>query len=120
MSFLASLGFLASFFLVCAVLALMVLFPVLVPIVIVVGAVLAFIALLALLALYPISIIWAYRDANSRGKSGVALALLVALSPLCAFIAWPLSLLAWVVLRPDKQLAYRNLGPSSFASAGHA
>ena len=48
--------------------------------------------------LYILSIIWAYRDAERRGKEGILVALLVAL------VAWPLSLLIWVVVRPDRQL----------------
>jgi len=100
-------------------------FPVLLPgvlaVVLLVGILLAFVALLALLAIYPASIVWAYRDARSRGKSGMALALLVALSPFLAFIAWPLSMLAWIVFRPEKKTAYQYIGRGAFAStAGHA
>ncbi len=44
--------------------------------------------------LYIGSIIWAYRDAERRGKPGWLVALLVAL------LSWPLSLLVWVLFRP--------------------
>ena len=45
--------------------------------------------------LYIASIIWAYRDAERRGKEGILVALLVAL------VAWPFSLVIWLVIRPD-------------------
>jgi hypothetical protein len=50
---------------------------------------------LVLLALYIWSIVWAYNDAERRGKSGVLVALLVAL------LSWPLGLLLWVLFRPN-------------------
>ena len=40
------------------------------------------------------SLIWAYRDAEARGKPGWMVALLLLLCK------WPISLLFWVVLRP--------------------
>lgn len=46
------------------------------------------------LIVYIGSIIWAYRDAERRGKPGWLVALLVAL------LSWPLSLLVWVLFRP--------------------
>jgi hypothetical protein len=46
------------------------------------------------LFLYVWSIIWAYRDAERRGKPGWLVALLVAL------LSWPVSLLVWIVFRP--------------------
>ena len=52
-----------------------------------------FVGLLGLVV-YVGSIIWAYRDAERRGKPGWLVALLVAL------LSWPLSLLVWVVFRP--------------------
>jgi hypothetical protein len=120
MSFRASLAVLAGFFLLlpCAFLALLVLGialpPVLVPAAYVVGMLIAFVALLALLALYPASIIWAYRDANSRGKPGWVLALIV------AFAYWPFGLLVWLLFRPEKTLGYRNIGAGLFAgNQGH-
>ena len=45
-------------------------------------------------ALYVASIVWAYRDAERRGKSGPLVALLVAL------IAWPLGVVVWLLVRP--------------------
>ena len=49
---------------------------------------------LASVALYVGSIVWAYRDAERRGKSGPLIALLVAL------IAWPLGVVVWLLVRP--------------------
>ena len=49
---------------------------------------------LVVLALYIWSIIWAYNDAERRGKSGVLVAILVAL------LSWPLGLLLWLLFRP--------------------
>lgn len=46
--------------------------------------------------LYVWSIIWAYRDAEARGKEGLLVAVLVAL------VAWPLGLLIWLFVRPDE------------------
>lgn len=43
------------------------------------------------------SIIWAYNDANKRGKSGCLVALMVFL------ITWPGGLIAWLVFRPDEE-----------------
>lgn len=50
---------------------------------------------LVVLALYIWSIIWAYNDAERRGKSGVLVAILVAL------LSWPLGLLLWILFRPS-------------------
>jgi DNA-directed RNA polymerase subunit RPC12/RpoP len=50
-----------------------------------------------LLIAYVASIFWAAQDAQSRGKSGCLVALLVAL------LHWPLGLIAWLVFRPDQQ-----------------
>ena len=44
-------------------------------------------------AIYIYSIVWVYRDANRRGKSGILVALLVAL------ISWPISLIVWLIVR---------------------
>jgi len=107
MSFRASLAVLAGFFLLSAAfLALLVLSGAL-PMWM--GLVFAVPIMLGVLSLYPISIIWVYRDANSRGKPGWAVALLV------AFAYWPFGLLAWVIFRPEKPQGYRNLGAASFA-----
>jgi len=42
------------------------------------------------------SVVWAYKDANERGKSGWLVALMV------FFVSWPAGLLIWLVFRPDK------------------
>lgn len=60
------------------------------------GAVAIIIALivgLIFFAIYIASLVWVYRDANRRGKSGILVALLVAL------ISWPIGLLVWVLVR---------------------
>ena len=48
-----------------------------------------------ILLLYIYSISWAYNDAESQGKSGCLVALLVAL------FNWPLGLLLWLIFRPE-------------------
>jgi hypothetical protein len=40
--------------------------------------------------------VWAYRDANSRGKPGFLVALMVLV------LVWPIGLLFWLITRPDK------------------
>lgn len=46
---------------------------------------------------YLISIVWSYNDAKKRGVNGLIVALLV------AFVAWPLSFIGWLILRPSKK-----------------
>lgn len=58
----------------------------------VIGTILFF---LTLSILYFWSIIWSFKDANRRGKSGFAVAALVAL------FAWPIGLLFWHIIRPE-------------------
>jgi Na+-driven multidrug efflux pump len=43
--------------------------------------------------IYVVSLVWVYRDAERRGKSGIVVALLVAL------ISWPIGLLVWLLVR---------------------
>ena len=50
---------------------------------------------LGFFALYIYSAVWAYGDAEARGKPGCLVALLVLL------FSWPLGLLMWVVFRPE-------------------
>ena len=52
------------------------------------------IGLIAYIGSAILSVIWAYFDAERRGKSGCFVAILV------AFLTWPLGLLAWLVFRP--------------------
>ena len=60
------------------------------------GVVLAVLLAIALLSLlYLGSIFWAFGDAETRGKSGCLVAILV------AFFSWPLGLVAWLIFRPD-------------------
>lgn len=51
-------------------------------------------AFTAALLLFLASVIWIYRDAKSRGKPGVLVAVLAAV------LVWPVSLLVWIALRP--------------------
>jgi hypothetical protein len=50
---------------------------------------------LIILGLLIWSLIWVYGDAEKRGKPGCLVALLVFL------LEWPISLLVWLVFRPD-------------------
>jgi hypothetical protein len=118
MGFLALLTVLAALFFIFALVVLAVALRLVLPLIIVLGLFLVF---LSVAALYPGSIIWAYLDAQARGKPGWALALLVALSPFFALIGWPLALLAWVVFRPEKLSVGKNIGAGVFdAPLGHA
>ena len=47
--------------------------------------------------LYIWSIIWAYGDAEARGKPGILVALMIAI------LSWPGSLLLWIIFRPEKK-----------------
>jgi uncharacterized membrane protein len=51
--------------------------------------------MIVVLGLLVWSLIWAYKDAETRGKSGWLVMLLVLL------MNWPISLLMWLVFRPD-------------------
>lgn len=53
------------------------------------------ILVLLFLGLLICSLVWVYSDAERRGKSGCLVVLLVLLS------SWPISLLLWIVSRPD-------------------
>lgn len=54
--------------------------------------------MVAALGLLVASLIWVYRDAEARNKSGTLVVLLVLL------LNWPLSLLLWLVFRPEDSL----------------
>lgn len=49
---------------------------------------------------FVVSIAWAYADAKERGKPGCLVALFV------AFFSWPLSLVMWIIFRPEKPRFY--------------
>ncbi|MEK6481136.1 hypothetical protein WJR50_26575 [Catalinimonas sp. 4WD22] len=51
---------------------------------------------------YLITIVWSYNDAKKRGVNGVIVAALV------AFLAWPLSFIGWLILRPSKKEEYQH------------
>lgn len=55
---------------------------------------------LVILVIYIWSIIWAYQDAEKRGKPGWLVAIIVAL------LAWPLGLLVWLLVRPNDRTTY--------------
>ena len=52
-------------------------------------------AAIGFLGLLIWSLIWVYQDAEARGKPGWVVSLLVLL------LKWPISLLAWLVFRPE-------------------
>lgn len=52
------------------------------------------IVLLLVGIIYIASIVWVYNDARKRGMNGAIPAILV------AFIGWPISLVAYILLRP--------------------
>lgn len=53
------------------------------------------VVIVAIVPLYLWSVIFAYRDARARGKSGCLVALIV------MFLEWPIGLLVWLVFRPE-------------------
>lgn len=57
----------------------------------IVGIILA----LVVFIIYIWSIFWAYKDAERRGKPGWLVAIVV------AFLAWPIGLILWLVVRPS-------------------
>lgn len=50
-----------------------------------------------LLGLLIGSLVWVFLDAEARGKPGCLVALLV------FFLSWPISLLVWIVVRPERR-----------------
>jgi hypothetical protein len=57
---------------------------------------LALLFYLLVFVIYIGSVIWAFADANSRGKSGCLVALLVLL------LVWPVGLVIWLLIRPAR------------------
>lgn len=55
---------------------------------------------LIIFVVYLWSIVWAYKDAERRGKPGWLIALVV------AFLAWPVGLLLWILIRPSGSQYY--------------
>ncbi|MDZ4859363.1 MAG: hypothetical protein SGI88_10310 [Candidatus Hydrogenedentes bacterium] len=45
---------------------------------------------------YIASVIWAFVDAQNRGKSGCLVALLVLI------LVWPVGLVIWLLIRPER------------------
>ena len=52
---------------------------------------------LLILMIPLLTTVWAYGDAEKRGKSGCLVAILV------LFITWPLGLILWIVFRPEER-----------------
>jgi hypothetical protein len=61
------------------------------------------IAIVAAVVLYLWSGVWICRDADRRGKPGMLVAILALV------IAWPISLLVWIALRPEPPRSGFNL-----------
>jgi hypothetical protein len=57
-----------------------------------------------LLILYIWSVLWAYNDANKRGRSGCLVALLVLL------LTWPVGLIIWLIFRPEDVVGAKHDG----------
>ncbi|ARS34391.1 hypothetical protein [Pontibacter actiniarum] len=57
---------------------------------------------LIIFIVYLWSIFWAYKDAERRGKPGWLVALVV------AFLAWPVGLLLWILVRPNDRQYYQQ------------
>ncbi len=55
--------------------------------------------ILLILGLLIWSLVWAYGDAEKRGKPGWLVVLMV------LFVNWPFSLLVWLVFRPELKSA---------------
>ena len=55
--------------------------------------------ILLILGLLIWSLVWVYNDAKLRGKPGWAVVLLV------LFLDWPISLLVWLVFRPEVKMS---------------
>ena len=60
---------------------------------------------------YVVSIVWAFSDAERRGKSGCLVAIMVAM------LSWPFGLLAWLIFRPERRLRDRD---APFANSGRS
>lgn len=56
----------------------------------------AMIFYVAVFVFYVGSVIWAFQDAQRRGKSGCLVALLVLL------LVWPVGLIIWLLIRPSR------------------
>ena len=60
-----------------------------------IGVALVGAVIIAVIGLLICSLVWIYRDAEARGKSGWVVALFA------LFFKWPVSLLLWVIFRPQ-------------------
>lgn len=57
---------------------------------------LALLLYLFVFVIYVGSVIWAFAEAQNRGKSGCLVALLVLL------LVWPVGLIIWLLIRPSR------------------
>lgn len=60
--------------------------------------------MLVILGLLIWSLIWVYKDAEKRGKPGWIVLLMVLL------LNWPISLLVWIVFRPEPKQELKKTG----------
>lgn len=63
---------------------------------------------LIILGLFMWSVVWAYGDAERRGKSGCLVALLVFL------LSWPIGLIVWLVFRPYELPRFARRSENSY------
>jgi hypothetical protein len=63
-----------------------------------------YVGLAAFVVLWVANVIWAFRDARSRGRSGVLVALLVMWS-------FPIGMLLWMLFRPERLEAAKASEP---------
>ena len=61
------------------------------------GGLAGLLLVVGLLALCVWSIVWAYGDAEQRGKSGCLVVVFIML------LSWPLGLIAWLIFRPEER-----------------
>ncbi len=70
-----------------------------------IGVTLAGFLVFGILSLLVWSLVWVYRDAEARGKPGWAVSLIV------LFLKWPISLLLWIIFRPDLLVTKQKTTP---------
>lgn len=67
-----------------------------------------FILLISIVVSIPLwSVVWAARDAEERGRPSWLVGLFVLL------LAWPLGLILWLIVRPERQTGTGEIGKSN-------
>jgi len=66
------------------------------------GYVILSLGIIGVLCIFIWSLVWVYRDAKKRGQRASLVVLLVAL------MNWPVSILLWLVIRPENGLISRE------------